>query len=92
MITFHAVPDPPALTWSLPDSSGDFPMKILFALLASAGLCSCALVPDADDSYDADQYVSPSARTATYPGLTNPRTYMDKDDPNIQRLISSRMF
>jgi hypothetical protein len=23
-------------------------------------------------------------------GLADPRSYMDKDDPNIQRLISSR--
>jgi hypothetical protein len=67
-------------------------MKLLFALLTSAGLCSCALVPEAEDSYDADQYAAPSARMATYPGLTNPRTYMDKDDPDLQRLISSRMF
>jgi hypothetical protein len=50
-------------------------------------LCSCELSPGSHDSaFDAD-YIPLHAQYGS--GLANPRNYMDKDDPNIQRLISS---
>jgi hypothetical protein len=64
-------------------------VKILLAILGCVSLCSCELSPGSRDSaYDDDQYVAPSAQLRS--GLADPRNYMDKDDPNIQQLISSR--
>jgi hypothetical protein len=52
-------------------------------------LCSCELAPGARDSaFDDDQYIPLHPQSSS--GLANPRNYMDKDDPNIQKLISSR--
>lgn len=62
-------------------------MKVLLAILGCVSLCSCALSPGARDSaFDDDQYVPLHPH---YTGLGDPRSYMDKDDPNIQKLISS---
>jgi hypothetical protein len=63
-------------------------VKILLAVLGCLSLCSCELSPGARDSASADDYIPlhPQMRS----GLADPRSYMDKDDPNIQRLISSR--
>lgn len=36
-------------------------MKITLLLLACLGLCSCAYVPESDDSFDQQQYVAPVA-------------------------------
>ena len=62
-------------------------MKILFAVLGCLSLCSCELSPGSRDMASDDDYIPlhPQMRS----GLADPRSYMDKDDPNIQRLISS---
>jgi hypothetical protein len=63
-------------------------VKVLFAILGCLSLCSCELSPAARDSaFDEDQDVPihPQYRS----GLADPRNYMDKDGPNIQRLIAS---
>jgi hypothetical protein len=62
-------------------------VKILFAVLGCLSLCSCELSPGSRDVASDDDYIPlhPEMRS----GLTNPRSYMDKDDPNIQQLISS---
>jgi len=66
-------------------------VKILLILAGCVGLCSCGLTPSySDSSYDEDQYVSPAPSPKS--SLTDPRMYMDKDDPNIQRLISPQRF
>jgi hypothetical protein len=63
-------------------------VKILLAILGCVSLCSCELSPSSHDSaFDDDQYIAPHAQLRS--GLADPRNYMDKDDPNIQRLISS---
>jgi hypothetical protein len=63
-------------------------VKILLAILGCVSLCSCELSPASRDSaFDDDQYVAPHAQLRL--GLADPRNYMDKGDPNIQRLISS---
>jgi hypothetical protein len=51
-------------------------------------LCSCELAPGSRDSAFDDQYIPLHPQYSS--GLANPRNYMDKDDPNIQKLISSR--
>jgi hypothetical protein len=64
-------------------------VKILLAILGCLSLCSCELSPASRDSaFDDDQYSAPQSQMRS--GLADPRRYMDKDDPNIQRLISSR--
>ena len=62
-------------------------MKILFAVLGCLSLCSCELSPGSRDMASDDDYIPlhPQMRS----GLADPRSYMDKDDPNIQRLIAS---
>ena len=66
-------------------------MKILLIVVGCVGLCSCELTPPSSDrSFDEDHYVSPAASSKSR--LTDPRMYMDKDDPNIQRLISPQRF
>jgi hypothetical protein len=66
-------------------------VKILLIVVGCVGLCSCGLTPPySDSSFDEDHYVSPVASPKSR--LTDPRMYMDKDDPNIQRLISPQMF
>jgi hypothetical protein len=62
-------------------------VKILFAVLGCLSLCSCELAPGSRDMASDDNYIPlhPQMRS----GLADPRSYMDKDDPNIQRLISS---
>jgi hypothetical protein len=62
-------------------------VKILFAVLGCLSLCSCELSPGARYGASDDDYIPlhPQMRS----GLADPRSYMDKDDPNIQRLISS---
>ena len=63
-------------------------MRILLALLGCVSLCSCELSPAPRDSaFDEDQYVTPHTQFRS--GLADPRNYMDKADPNIQKLISS---
>jgi hypothetical protein len=63
-------------------------VKILLAVLGCLSLCSRELSPASRDSaFDDDQYIAPHAQLRS--GLADPRNYMDKDDPNIQRLISS---
>jgi hypothetical protein len=63
-------------------------VKILLAVLGCLSLCSCALSPGGGDTASDDDYIPlhPQMRS----GLADPRSYMDKDDPNIQRLVSSR--
>jgi hypothetical protein len=63
-------------------------MKVLFAILGCVSLCSCELSPGAHESAFDDDYIPlhPQMRS----GLADPRSYMDKDDPNIQRMITSR--
>lgn len=66
-------------------------MKILLIVVGCVGLCSCELTPASSDrSFDEDHYVSPVASPKSR--LTDPRMYIDKDDPNIQRLISPQTF
>jgi hypothetical protein len=66
-------------------------VKILLAVLGCVSLCSCELAPGSRDSaFDDDQYIAPHAQLRS--GLADPRNYMDKDDPNIQRLISSHFI
>jgi hypothetical protein len=68
-------------------------VKILLALLGSIGLCSCATFPiSSDNSFDEDQYVTPRASFGMGPNYADPRAYMDKDDMNMQKLMSTRMF
>jgi hypothetical protein len=58
------------------------------ALLGCVSLCSCELSPGAHESaFDDDQNIAPHAQLRS--GLADPRNYMDKDAPNLQRLISS---
>jgi hypothetical protein len=47
-------------------------------------LCSCELSPGSRDS---DDYIPLHSQMRS--GLADPRSYMDKDDPNIQKMISS---
>jgi len=66
-------------------------VKILLVVVGCAGLCSCGVMPPySDSSFDEDHHVSPVASSNSR--LTDPRVYMDKNDPNIQRLISPQMF
>jgi hypothetical protein len=66
-------------------------VKILLIVLGCVGLCSCELTPtSSDSSFDEDHYVSPAASAKSR--LTDPRMYMDRDDPNIQRLTSPGMY
>src|SRR5579863_5100749 len=44
------------------------------------------------DLFDADRYSAPTAAMTTNSRLTDPRTYLDGNDPNIPRLISSLRF
>jgi hypothetical protein len=62
-------------------------VKILFAVLGCLSLCSCELSPGSRDMASDDDYIP--LHTQYGSGLANPRNYMDKDDPNIQRLIAS---
>jgi hypothetical protein len=50
-------------------------------------LCSCELAPGARDDATADDYIPTHVQYQS--GLADPRNYMDKDDVNIQKLISS---
>lgn len=59
-------------------------VKILLAVLGCLSLCSCELSPASRESAD-DIPLHPQFRS----GLADPRNYMDKDDPNLQKLISS---
>ena len=61
-------------------------MKILFAVLGCLSLCSCELSPGSRDMASDDDYIPLHSQMRS--GLTDPRSYMDKDDPDIQRLIS----
>jgi hypothetical protein len=61
-------------------------VKILFAVLGCLSLCSCELSPGSRDMASDDDYVPLHSQMRS--GLADPRSYMDKDDPNIQRLIS----
>lgn len=63
-------------------------MKILLAVLGCLSLCSCELSPGARASASDDDYIPLHSQMRS--GLADPRSYMDKDEPNIQRLISSR--
>jgi hypothetical protein len=62
-------------------------VKVLLAILGCVSLCSCELAPGARDSASDDDYIPTHVQFQS--GLANPRNYMDKDDPNIQKLISS---
>jgi hypothetical protein len=62
-------------------------VKILLAILGCVSLCSCELSPASRDSALDEDYIPLHPQYSS--GLANPRNYMDKDDPNIQRLISS---
>ena len=62
-------------------------MKVLLAILGCLSLCSCELAPGARDDAIADDYIPTHVQYQS--GLADPRTYMDKDDVNIQKLISS---
>ena len=62
-------------------------MKVLLAILGCVSLCSCELAPGARDDALADDYIPTYVQYQS--GLANPRNYMDKDDVNIQKLISS---
>ena len=62
-------------------------MKILFAVLGCLSLCSCELSPGSRDTASDDDYIPLHSQMRS--GLADPRSYMDKDDPNIQRLVSS---
>ncbi len=62
-------------------------MKILLAVLGCLSLCSCELSPGARDTASDDDYIPLHPQYSS--GLANPRNYMDKDGPNIQRLVSS---
>lgn len=62
-------------------------MKILLAVLGCLSLCSCELSPASRDSASDNDYIPLHPQYGS--GLANPRNYMDKDDPNIQKLISS---
>jgi hypothetical protein len=59
-------------------------VKVLLAVLGCLSLCSCELSPAARDD---EGYIPLHPQYQS--GLANPRNYMDKDDVNIQRLISS---
>jgi hypothetical protein len=63
-------------------------VKTLLAVLGCLSLCSCELSPGARDTAADDDYIPLHSQMRS--GLADPRSYMDKDDPNIQRLISSR--
>ena len=62
-------------------------MKVLLAVLGCLSLCSCELAPGARDSALNDDYIPLHPQYQS--GLADPRNYMDKDDVNIQKLISS---
>ena len=64
-----------------------YPVKVLLAILGCVSLCSCALSPGERDSASEDDYIPTHVQYQS--GLANPRNYMDKDDVNIQKLISS---
>jgi hypothetical protein len=63
-------------------------MKFLLAALCLTGLCSCEMVPVDEMPSDERAAVAPQGRAS----LIDPRTYMDKPDPDLQRLLSSREF
>jgi hypothetical protein len=67
-----------------------YSVKILLAILGCVSLCSCELSPAAHDSAFDDDNIPLHPQYSS--GLANPRNYMDKDDPNIQRLISSHFI
>jgi hypothetical protein len=64
-----------------------YPVTVLLAILGCVSLCSCELAPGARDDAIADDYIPTHVQYQS--GLANPRNYMDKDDVNIQKLISS---
>jgi hypothetical protein len=65
-------------------------MKALLLIVATCALCGCETAPAPYDSFDDADYVAPRARASS--ALLDPRTYMDKDDANIQKMMSSRLF
>jgi hypothetical protein len=67
-------------------------MKLLFAFLCCAGLCSCETMPVDDAPLDDTDAVAPVGSAPGQASLTDPRTYMDKPDTNLQALLSSRRF
>ena len=71
-------------------------VRITLLSVAGFGLCACAttaITPEQSAFWngDQDQYVAPEKPTGAGLGLslTDPRFYMDKDDPNLPRMISS---
>jgi hypothetical protein len=64
-------------------------MKLVFALLCCAGLCSCEMVPVDEAPLDETE-VAPTQSPPVRNSLTDPRTYMDQPDTNLQALLSSR--
>ena len=63
-------------------------MRVLLALVGCLSLCACELSPASRESAYDDDYIPLHPQFQSE--LANPRNYMDKDDPNLQRLISSR--
>jgi len=57
---------------------------MLLVVCGCLSLCACELAPGQRD----DDYVPLHPQYSS--GLANPRHYMDKDDPNLQKLITSR--
>ncbi len=67
-------------------------MKLLFAFLCCAGLCSCETMPVDDAPLDETDRRCTSELAAGASCLIDPRTYMDKPDTDLQALLSSRRF
>jgi hypothetical protein len=71
-------------------------VRITLLVVAGFGLCSCAttaITPEQSAfwSGDEDQYVAPEKPTGRglALGFTDPRFYMDKDAPDLPRMLSS---
>jgi len=67
-------------------------MKLLFAFLCCAGLCSCEMMPVDEAPLDETDTVTPVNSPPGRSSLMDPRTYMDKPDTDLQALLSSRSF
>jgi hypothetical protein len=63
-------------------------VKIILTVLCCIGVCSCEMAPVDEMPSDEHTAIAPSGHA----NLVDPRTYMDKPDPNLQSLLSSREF
>jgi hypothetical protein len=63
-------------------------IKPLLLLGVALALSACETLP-IDEATDQDRYAAPLAPSHS---MTDPRSYMDKPDPNLQRMLSGSYY